>query len=168
MYLRRTVEMKSYSHIILKKYFYDMFNILTSQQRNPAGERTLGAITKNLKFRIHRYHTKCQKPRQYFERMYYINWSYFHPLFIEILRYHKTCLVGRCFLFVKQLSIRQANEELFCRNHKPQEWMACREGWAVVKKLRGTFCTCLSSFMNVFYPFSHSKPRTLLQILSFH
>lgn len=46
-----------------------MFKILTAQQRNPAGERTINAITKNLGFR---YHTKTQVPTQYCERIEYI------------------------------------------------------------------------------------------------
>lgn len=64
MYLWGTVERKSYSYTIKKFCFikrcYSMFNILTAQQRKPAGERILGPITKNVEFRIHRYHTKCQ------------------------------------------------------------------------------------------------------------
>lgn len=85
-------------------------------------------------------------------------------LFAQILSYHKTSLVGRCFLFTAE-RWGQVNEVLFCQNHKPQEWMVCREGWTVPW---GTFYTCWSSLINVFYPFCHSKPRTLLQILGFH
>lgn len=50
-----------------------MFNILTAQQRNPAGERTINPITKDLELRIHRCHIKSQAPTQYSEKIEYIN-----------------------------------------------------------------------------------------------
>lgn len=48
-----------------------MFNNLTAQQRNPAGEREINPIIKDLEleFRIHRYCTKSQVPTQYCERI---------------------------------------------------------------------------------------------------
>lgn len=46
-----------------------MFNILTTQQRNAAGERAINPIIKDLEFKIHRYHTKSQVPTQYCERI---------------------------------------------------------------------------------------------------
>lgn len=140
-----------------------MFNILTAQQRNPAGERTLNPIIKDLEFRIHRYRTKSQVPTKYCERIEYTNWSCFHSLFIEILGYYKTspiCKTTECR--------GHTNESSLCQNHKPQEWMACREGEAVVMKLWRLFCTCWSSLIDVFYPFSHSKWRMLFQILKFN
>lgn len=42
----------------------------------------------------------------HFERIYYMSWSCFHLLFIEILAHYKTRLLGRCFLFLKQLRVK--------------------------------------------------------------
>lgn len=95
-----------------------MFNILTAQQRNPAEEQTINPVTKDLEFRIHRYHTKSQVPTQYHERIEYINWSCFHPLLMEILGYCKLVL------FVKQLIVKGT-----LMNHQSSRTTNFQNGW---------------------------------------